>query len=211
MVINWNVRIIFRRLFFLVLVQLTTGSVCQLMQTRKSSDRFSTSCKSITWKFSLHVTFRNHFIQESFFWFKPPTETIQFEVFGTLASWQRSDSLKEKHKFGRNKWIYAQLNVLLWDFLTSLCSREARAARWSLTWLCSLSRAHACMHAHRPARTHTFPVLSGRSSGRHSHERVVPSLSVFGLAPPLHYSAAKANIPSVMEQQFTWAHTSQLI
>lgn len=106
-------------------------------------------------------------------------------VWDTLANWQRSDSFKEKHTFGRNKWIYAQLNVLLWDFLTCLCSGEAQPARWSLTWLCSLSRAHACVQARRPARTHTFPVLSGRSSGRHSHERVVPSLSVFGLAPPI--------------------------
>lgn len=36
-----------------------------------------------------------------------------------------------------------------------------------------------------------------------------PSLSVFGLAP--HYSTAKTNVRSVMELQFTWAHTFQLI
>lgn len=131
-----------------------------------------------------------------------------WDTQGKLAAkWQFK---RKKRKFGRNKWIYAQLNVLLWDFLTCLCSGEAQPARWSLTWLCSPSRAHACLHAHRPARTYTFPVLSGRSSGRNSHEKGGPFPISVWISPP-RYSAAKANIPSVMEQQFTWAHTFQLI
>lgn len=63
--------------------------------------------------------------------------------------------------------------------------------------LLAITFTHAHVHAHTLSET---------------HNRCWSFLLVFGLAPTLTpYYSAKANIPSVLELQFTWAHTFQLI
>lgn len=102
------------------------------------------------------MTFRNHFIQESFFSFKPPDGNYSVRaVWDTLASWQRSDSSEEKTQ--------------IWPQQVDLCAVKCTFVRFSnvplqrggttstlipnlalltISCPCMLARTQTCTHAH---------------------------------------------------------------
>lgn len=155
------------------------------MATLKSTDRFSTN--RIHYIFLLHVALRNFSYSGILLHHSNHWQTILILV----SNWQ----LKKQTMCGFRDCVSAPIQTEFTNQDSESCCPRTDA----------YTEHHGSKHgfapySHTHKHKHKHPLVW--FSGKSSHERVV-----------LHYqcSTAKANVASVMELQFTRAHTFQLI